>query len=238
MNMKKIIVSTLAAVTAAVSISAIGANANTLGVSTLDVPFEKVDGEGVSVTATLNGQVGMTLDVTAQLPVDSLAAGDYFFHAELLADQEEENNFVQTVILREDQEIDYFDLLEINFKDKDGNPVQPTGVKLTFKTSKASAHNTVYMYDNGWKNIGTMEEATPMHFSRFAIAAIYENPTSQVSQDSQTSQTSQTTPVSQPSTDVKTGDSTGTTTAIVFAVMALVALGTSVVAIKAKKSSK
>ena len=238
MNMKKIVVSALAALTAAISISAVTVNANPLGESNLDFNFEVINGVATPAPSVeLDGKVGMTLTVNASIPDNALANGKYTFHAELLADEDLENLFKTTTVLAENQEIDYFDLLEINFKDEAGNPVQPENVTLSFSTSKASGYNAVYMYDHGkFIKIGDMNEATPLHFGKFVIASI--RTIEDTSKDSEISvePTSSQPSIVQPSTDVKTGDSA--TTAIVFAVMAVVALGTTAVALKSKKASK
>ena len=150
MNMKKIVVSALAALTAAISISAVTVNANPLGESNLDFNFEVINGVATPAPSVeLDGKVGMTLTVNAAIPDNALANGKYTFHAELLADEDLENLFKTTTVLAENQEIDYFDLLEINFKDEAGTPVQPENVTLSFSTSKASGYNAVYMYDHG-----------------------------------------------------------------------------------------
>ena len=244
MNMKKIVVSALAALTAAISISAVTVNANPLGESNLDFNFEVINGVATPAPSVeLDGKVGMTLTVNASIPDNALANGKYTFHAELLADEDLENLFKTTTVLAENQEIDYFDLLEINFKDEAGTPVQPENVTLSFSTSKASGYNAVYMYDHGkFIKIGDMNEATPLHFhfSKFVIASIRTiedtSKDSEISVEPTSSQPSVQPSIVQPSTDVKTGDSA--TTAIVFAVMAVVALGTTAVALKSKKSSK
>ena len=242
MNMKKIVVSALAALTAAISISAVTVNANPLGESNLDFNFEVINGVATPAPSVeLDGKVGMTLTVNAAIPDNALANGKYTFHAELLADEDLENLFKTTTVLAENQEIDYFDLLEINFKDEAGTPVQPENVTLSFSTSKASGYNAVYMYDHGkFIKIGDMNEATPLHFSKFVIASISTiedtSKDSAISVEPTSSQPSVQPSIVQPSTDVKTGDSA--TTAIVFAVMAVVALGTTAVALKSKKASK
>ncbi len=242
MNMKKIVVSALAALTAAISISAVTVNANPLGESNLDFNFEVINGVATPAPSVeLDGKVGMTLTVNASIPDNALANGKYTFHAELLADEDLENLFKTTTVLAENQEIDYFDLLEINFKDEAGTPVQPENVTLSFSTSKASGYNAVYMYDHGkFIKIGDMNEATPLHFSKFVIASIRTiedtSKDSEISVEPTSSQPSVQPSIVQPSTDVKTGDSA--TTAIVFAVMAVVALGTTAVALKSKKASK
>ena len=242
MNMKKIVVSALAALTAAISISAVTVNANPLGESNLDFNFEVINGVATPAPSVeLDGKVGMTLTVNASIPDNALANGKYTFHAELLADEDLENLFKTTTVLAENQEIDYFDLLEINFKDEAGTPVQPENVTLSFSTSKASGYNAVYMYDHGkFIKIGDMNEATPLYFSKFVIASIRTiedtSKDSEISVEPTSSQPSVQPSIVQPSTDVKTGDSA--TTAIVFAVMAVVALGTTAVALKSKKASK
>ncbi len=242
MNMKKIVVSALAALTAAISISAVTVNANPLGESNLDFNFEVINGVATPAPSVeLDGKVGMTLTVNAAIPDNALANGKYTFHAELLADEDLENLFKTTTVLAENQEIDYFDLLEINFKDEAGTPVQPENVTLSFSTSKASGYNAVYMYDHGkFIKIGDMNEATPLHFGKFVIASIRTiedtSKDSEISVEPTSSQPSVQPSIVQPSTDVKTGDSA--TTAIVFAVMAVVALGTTAVALKSKKASK
>ena len=242
MNMKKIVVSALAALTAAISISAVTVNANPLGESNLDFNFEVINGVATPAPSVeLDGKVGMTLTVNASIPDNALANGKYTFHAELLADEDLENLFKTTTVLAENQEIDYFDLLEINFKDEAGTPVQPENVTLSFSTSKASGYNAVYMYDHGkFIKIGDMNEATPLHFSKVVIASIKtveeSAKESEISVEPTSSQPSVQPSIVQPSTDVKTGDSA--TTAIVFAVMAVVALGTTAVALKSKKASK
>ena len=242
MNMKKIVVSALAALTAAISISAVTVNANPLGESNLDFNFEVINGVATPAPSVeLDGKVGMTLTVNAAIPDNALANGKYTFHAELLADEDLENLFKTTTVLAENQEIDYFDLLEINFKDEAGTPVQPENVTLSFSTSKASGYNAVYMYDHGkFIKIGDMNEATPLHFSKVVIASIKtveeSAKESEISVEPTSSQPSVQPSIVQPSTDVKTGDSA--TTAIVFAVMAVVALGTTAVALKSKKASK
>ena len=244
MNMKKKLIAALAAVTAAVSMSAVTANANKLGESTMDLNFDVTAGQPSIFTVTLDGTVGVTLDVTAEVPAGALPEGKYAFHAELFVDKDLEDLFTTTTVLTEDQQIEYFDLLEINFKNEAGEMVYPENVKLSFKTSKATAYNNVYIYDNGsFKLIGDMDGAYPPHFSRFVIAAIvpYEIMPSDI-EPSQTSQTSQTSYNPQPSVtpggqDVKTGDN-GAATAVVFSIMAVAALGTSVVALKSKKASK
>lgn len=244
MNMKKKLIAALAAVTAAVSMSAVTANANKLGESTMDLNFDVTAGQASIFTVTLDGTVGVTLDVTAEVPAGALPEGKYAFHAELFVDKDLEDLFTTTTVLTEDQQIEYFDLLEINFKNEAGEMVYPENVKLSFKTSKATAYNNVYIYDNGsFKLIGDMDGAYPPHFSRFVIAAIvpYEIMPSDI-EPSQTSQTSQTSYNPQPSVtpggqDVKTGDN-GAATAVVFSIMAVAALGTSVVALKSKKASK
>ena len=242
MNMKKIVVSALAALTAAISISAVTVNANPLGESNLDFNFEVINGVATPAPSVeLDGKVGMTLTVNASIPDNALANGKYTFHAELLADEDLEALFVNETVLASNQEIDYFDLLEINFKDEAGNPVQPENVTLSFSTSKASGYNAVYMYDHGkFIKIGDMNEATPLQFSKFVIASIRTiedtSKDSEISVEPTSSQPSVQPSIVQPSTDVKTGDSA--TTAIVFAVMAVVALGTTAVALKSKKASK
>ena len=242
MNMKKIVVSALAALTAAISISAVTVNANPLGESNLDFNFEVINGVATPAPSVeLDGKVGMTLTVNAAIPDNALANGKYTFHAELLADEDLENLFKTTTVLAENQEIDYFDLLEINFKDEAGTPVQPENVTLSFSTSKASGYNAVYMYDHGkFIKIGDMNEATPLYFSKFVIASIRTiedtSKDSEISVEPTSSQPSVQPSIVQPSTDVKTGDSA--TTAIVFVVMAVVALGTTAVALKSKKASK
>ena len=174
-------------------------------------------------------------------------SGEGAFHAELFVDKDLEDLFTTTTVLTEDQQIEYFDLLEINFKNEAGEMVYPENVKLSFKTSKATAYNNVYIYDNGsFKLIGDMDGTYPPHFSRFVIAAIvpYEiiDPTSSQPSGIEPSQTSQTNYNPHPSVtpggqDVKTGDN-GAATAVVFSIMAVAALGTSVVALKSKKASK
>lgn len=249
MNVKKTLVAALAVMTAAVSVSAVTASAvGKLGQSTQDVSFNVTAGEDATVTATLDGTVGMTLDVTAYLPAGSFTDGTYGFHAELVADQELEDAFVASLALSADQQLDYFDILDISFTTELGEGISPKrDVTLSFKTSKASAYNNVYIYneDGTFTLIGDMDEALPPHFSRFVIAAISDRQPSEIEVDPTTSQTSNT--PSQTSTtpsqvtpgqqDVKTGDN-GAATAVVFAVMAMAALGTSVVAVKAKKASK
>ena len=119
MNMKKIVVSALAALTAAISISAVTVNANPLGESNLDFNFEVINGVATPAPSVeLDGKVGMTLTVNAAIPDNALANGKYTFHAELLADEDLEALFVNETVLASNQEIDYFDLLEINFKDE------------------------------------------------------------------------------------------------------------------------
>ncbi len=241
MNMKKKLIAALAAVTAAVSMSAVTANANKLGESTMDLNFDVTAGQPSIFTVTLDGTVGVTLDVTAEVPAGALPEGKYAFHAELFVDKDLEDLFTTTTVLTEDQQIEYFDLLEINFKNEAGEMVYPENVKLSFKTSKATAYNNVYIYDNGsFKLIGDMDGAYPPHFSRFVIAAIV--PYEIMPSDIEPSQTSQTSYNPQPSVtpggqDVKTGDN-GAATAVVFSIMAVAALGTSVVALKSKKASK
>ena len=112
MNMKKIVVSALAALTAAISISAVTVNANPLGESNLDFNFEVINGVATPAPSVeLDGKVGMTLTVNAAIPDNALANGKYTFHAELLADEDLENLFKTTTVLAENQEIDYYDVI-------------------------------------------------------------------------------------------------------------------------------
>lgn len=245
MNMKKIVVSTLAAATLAASVSVVGVSANTLGVSKLDTSFEVVAGEGATVTVKLDGQKGLPVDVTAEIPADLMEAGTYSFYAEILADVDLEEVFAKSPSIGNNT-IDYVDIFEIHFADAEGKSVYVgEGVKLTFSFSKATGYNATFIYQNETDGFvmldASLKDVAVPHFSRFAIARL--TPVESSSQPStQPSSQPSTQPSTQPSivtptSDVKTGDNAGTTAAV-FAVMAVVALGTSAFALKTKKSSK
>ena len=276
MNLKKIAITSLAVLTAAVSVASVSANANTLGESRLVNEFEIADGQDATVSVYLDGRVGNPLTVTATIPADTLPAGQYSFRGEIVADADQEADYEDYIMRFQKMNIDYFDLVDLNFYNADGEDVHPTDVTVDFSTAKAAGYDSVWIQtddpDVKYEKLPHMVYENHMnalvpHFSRFVIAALpsYPEPESIAprpdddytdvgkdvsvvpSSSNVTPQTS-TTPsdvTPQPSTTpsnaadgtAKTGDNSAAT-GIVFAVMAMAALGTAVVAGKAKKSAK
>lgn len=265
MNLKKIAITSLAVLTAAVSVASVSANANTLGESRLVNEFEIADGQDATVSVYLDGRVGNPLTVTATIPADTLPAGQYSFRGEIVADADQEADYEDYIMRFQKMNIDYFDLVDLNFYNADGEDVHPTDVTVDFSTAKAAGYDSVWIQtddpDVKYEKLPHMVYENHMnalvpHFSRFVIAALpsYPEPESiaprpdddytDVSKDvSVVPSSSNVTP--QPSTTpsnaadgtAKTGDNSAAT-GIVFAVMAMAALGTAVVAGKAKKSVK
>ena len=276
MNLKKIAITSLAVLTAAVSVASVSANANTLGESRLVNEFEIADGQDATVSVYLDGRVGNPLTVTATIPADTLPAGRYSFRGEIVADADQEADYEDYIMRFQKMNIDYFDLVDLNFYNADGEDVHPTDVTVDFSTAKAAGYDSVWIQtgdpDVKYEKLPHMVYENHMnalvpHFSRFVIAALppYSEPESiaprpdvdytDVSKDVSvvpsssnvtpqpsttpsdvTPQTS-TTPSNAADGTAKTGDNSAAT-GIVFAVMAMAALGTAVVAGKAKKSAK
>ena len=276
MNLKKIAITSLAVLTAAVSVASVSANANTLGESRLVNEFEIADGQDATVSVYLDGRVGNPLTVTATIPADTLPAGQYSFRGEIVANADQEADYEDYIMRFQKMNIDYFDLVDLNFYNADGEDVHPTDVTVDFSTAKAAGYDSVWIQtddpDVKYEKLPHMVYENHMnalvpHFSRFVIAALpfYPEPESiaprpdddytDVSKDvsvvpsssnvtPQTSTTpsditpqTSTTPSNAADGTAKTGDNSAAT-GIVFAVMAMAALGTAVVAGKAKKSAK
>lgn len=247
MNLKKIAITSLAVLTAAVSVASVSANANTLGESRLATEFEIADGQDATVSVYLDGRVGNPLTVTATIPADTLPAGQYSFRGEIVADADQEADYEDYIMRFQKMNIDYFDLVDLNFYNADGEDVHPTDVTVDFSTAKAVGYDSVWIQtddpDVKYEKLPHMVYENHMnalvpHFSRFVIAALssYSEPEPIAPPSDVTPQPS-TTPSNAADGTAKTGDNSAAT-GIVFAVMAMAALGTAVVAGKVKKSVK
>lgn len=241
MNIKKSFLVALAAVTAVASVSAITVSASSLGVSTEAVPVVVERGVPTLIKADLDGKVGNALHVKTELPAN-VAEGSYTFYTALVADKEIEAAFDAVVTS------DIKDILELGMKDEDGKDVDLTdNAKVTLSTSKTAAFNKVFgiTEDGEFVDMGAVETDDGLTFTndgytRFVLAAVYDEPISDpdISKESKPS-TPSTPSTPTPSTPVTpTGDNNTAATAAVFAVMGVVALGTVLATTKMKKSSK
>ena len=242
MNIKKSFLVALAAVTAVASVSALAVSASYLGEST-DAQHIVVEKDVPTVvTAVLDGKVGNALKVKTEFPVDA-PEGEYYFFTALVADKEVEDAFDAVV------KSDLKDVFEIGLMDAEGKGADEVAknAKITFSTTKASAYNKVFAVsdDGNFVDMGAVDTDDGLTFTndgytRFVLAAVYDEPISDpdISKESKPS-TPSTPSTPTPSTPVTpTGDNNTAATAAVFAVMGVVALGTVLATTKMKKSSK
>lgn len=263
-NMKKVLVSVLAAATAAVAFSAVSVSAAPLGLSGEGLSEKEEvlflpDTGSTTVTVDADTRPDKELPVTAEVPAGALTgsmSNGYIFHAELVDDDAAEAAFAAAL----DEQgfvVSACESFDIFFVDDAGQIVMPTyNVTLTFHAE--GGYNVTYIreQDGSYTKLAdSISNVGVPHFSRFVIAVIESKQVSEEDEEPDTSSkpevvsdgsesiapppsdTSTQTSIQPGGQDVKTGDNAGAT-AMVFAVMAAVALGTSMVAVKSKKSSR
>lgn len=241
MNIKKSFLVALAAVTAVASVSALAVSASSLGEST-DAQHIVVEKDVPTVvTAVLDGKVGNALKVKTELPVGA-PEGEYYFFTALVADKEVEDAFDAVV------KSDLKDVFEIGLMDAEGKGADEVAknAKITFSTTKASAYNKVFaLTDDGtFVDMGAVTAEDGLTFTndgytRFVLAAVYDEPISDPDISKESKPSTPSTPSTPTPSDpvTPTGDNTAATTAV-FAVMGAVALGTVLATTKMKKTSK
>lgn len=253
-----------AAAVSAVSVSAAPLGFSGEGLSEKEEVFFLQDTGFTTVTVDADTSPDKELPVTAEVPAGALTgsmSNGYIFHAELVEDDAAEAAFAAGL----DEEgfmVNACKSFDIFFVDDAGQIVLPTEkIKLTFKVE--GGYNVTYIReqdDSYTKLADSISGVDVPHFSRFVIAEIAPKQISEegsksdtdsepeiISDDSnpepiapppsQTSTQPSQTSIQPGGQDVKTGDNAGAT-AMVFAVMAAAALGTSIAAVKSKKSSR
>lgn len=232
MNIKKSFLVALAGATAVASMSAVAVSAATPGQSSDSVIDINVT-EGQPATGTLSTENGT--EITVSIPA-GVVSGNIKFYAAVKADAN-----AQKAI--DDLGASASEILDMYFTDANGSVLDMTGkgIEVSFKGD----YNKVYLFENTLQEQDAKVENgvltfTAPHFSTYVLAKIADNTPSNPSTPDNPSTPA--TP-SNPSTPAdnnttKTGDNGVATTAIVFSTMALVSLGTVVVATKLKKKAK
>ncbi len=262
MNIKKSFLVALATVTAAASVSAVAVSAESkLGLSSEDAPFAVNDGKAV-VSVDLEGGVGNKVTITATIDDESVADGEYFFHAALVADADLEKAFDAAY------DNEYKDILELGFTDAEGKDAGLKNVTIDVETDKEVGVNAAFVVEESgaFTRLDLTKTAKGVkfvgpHFSKYVLSALKDTEVVSTPDDVSTPGATSTvsTPETSKSTDTKTSTTTttttttsnaaagsktvatsdsGATTAAVFAVMGVVALGTAFAASKSKKASK
>ncbi len=250
MNMKKTLVTAMAAAVAAMSVSAASVSATSLGESAPSVDFTVLEGQETVLTVAVDARGGGELmTIVATLPAGSLPAGDYVLNGQAVIDDAETASFVASQTAGA---VDYCDIIDLDFATSGGEAVSPTNVGLVFNFANGVTYDAVYLKDGGAyvdlnaQATDTSISAVAPHCSRFVIAKLFEvsviDDDSKAEEDTKTDNTQNGSTDTQNSTtpsnnNVKTGDD-GNTTAVVFAVMSVVALATAFTAAKLKKNNK
>lgn len=234
MNVKKSFLVALASVTAVASLTAVSVSAVTPGASdsTATVDITVVEGEAATGTVTPTENA----EVTVTIPADTVK-GNIKFNAAVKVDVDAQKALDSLDGIK----VSASEILDLYFTDENGDIVDMTGkgVEVSIKTDK---YNTVYLFDNGeLKDLGAKYENgvltfTAPHFSTYVLA----NVEALVPTTSDTSNTASEVPTSSTPANnntTNTGDNGFATTIAIFSIMAVVSLGTAVVATKAKKKS-
>ena len=235
MNAKKTFIATLASLTAIASLTAVSAGAVAPGASDGSVVTVAIDvqaGQPATGTLAVNDN-----EITVTIPADAVT-GAVNFNAAVKVDVDAQ----AALDSLEGVTVSASEILDLYFTDENGEVVDMAGknVEVAVKTDK---YNTAYLFkDKALTDLGAKAEDgtltfTAPHFSTYVLANVTADaPTSTPATDNSTPATDNSTPATDNGT-TNTGDNSFATTIAIFSIMAVVSLGTAVVATKAKKKS-
>lgn len=239
MNIKKRVLSALAAVTAFAAVSAVTVGATGLGYSDGDIVASETVEIALSDTETATATLSVDdLAIEVSIPVDAFEVDTVNFNATVI-----ESADVVAALNKVDGTIKSTKSLDLYFTDSNGAALQPSkDIDVTFK---GVSYDTVYYYDPDTTNLENMNATltdgnlkfTATHFSVYSLVE-FEDETSPSTPVEPSTDNGSSTPTSDGKPgSVLTGDSSTGFIVIVSAV-ALAAIATAVIATKAKKSSK
>ncbi len=234
MNIKKSFLVAFAGATAFATLSAFAVSAATPGYSDgavdeqVETSVSVVAGQDTAVKADFTKSEAVK-SVEAVIPADATTATGLNFVAAVVQDPN------AVAALADAVNFDAAQVLDLYFADQDGNKVDFNGKNVAV-TITAPGFNTIYVYEDGkLEEVASTVEGdkisfTAPHFSTYVLA--------NVAKSVESSDNSTTSTPSNNNGTTQTGDAGFATTIVIFSIMAVVSLGTAIVATKAKKSSK
>lgn len=240
MNIKKRVLSALAALTAFAALSTATVGATNLGYSDGDV----VESKSVEIKLDSTQPTDATLDVSGVTVDVSIPAGTFDTDSvEFVADVIESAD-VTAAFEKLPAEVKDTKVLSLYFKDAEGNPIDVTGKNVEISLSDGS-YNTLYYFNpetGELEKVDATVEDGKMTFVAADFPAVYA--LANVVEETSTPSTDEPSTVTPSTPGTSNGDgkpvTTGDSSSVIFIIgaVAAVALVTAVVATKSKKSSR